>query len=153
MSFCCASTAIVSETVRFLSLPSVRPSVCPCKSLLGLFDREFEAVCAGKSAAARGPKGANGSDGGASKPRKITSFLENDLVFVRLRGQPWWPARVCKDAAGEWVTKVKEASKYHVLFFGDDTEQYVTADKLEVRLPHSPVQGRQPGAFWPYYQK
>ena len=66
------------------------------------------------------------SDRATNKP-KIKSFVDNDLVWVRLRGQPWWPARVCPAAeTGQWLV----GDKYHVVFYGDDTEMHVTGDKL-----------------------
>jgi len=34
---------------------------------------------------------------------KIKSFFDNDIVFVKIRSQPWWPARIAPDATGSFL--------------------------------------------------
>lgn len=43
---------------------------------------------------------------------KIKDFLDNDIVFVRMKGSPWWPARIAPDASGKHLI----GKKFHVIF-------------------------------------
>ena len=43
---------------------------------------------------------------------KIKDFRDNDIVFVRMKGSPWWPARIAPDHTGSHLI----GKKFHVIF-------------------------------------
>jgi hypothetical protein len=51
---------------------------------------------------------------------KIKDFLDNDIVFVRMKGSPWWPARIAPDASGSHLI----GKKFHVIFCARDAAIY-----------------------------
>eukprot|EP01048_Picozoa_sp_COSAG05_P024255 COSAG05_NODE_5620_length_1128_cov_1.985423_2_plen_67_part_01 len=52
--------------------------------------------------------------------RKTETFVDGQMVWVKMRNYPWWPARITADSSGS-ITKGR---KYHVVYYGDDTHNY-----------------------------
>jgi hypothetical protein len=62
---------------------------------------------------------------------KIKDFLDQDIVFVRMKGSPWWPARIAPDASGTHLI----GKKYHVIFCKTGIPSAFVLTRLLARLP------------------
>ena len=47
-------------------------------------------------------------------------------VLSQIKGNPWWPALVCKDASDQ----ILRGRRYHVVFYGDLSEGYCHSDNM-----------------------
>ncbi|CDW91131.1 pwwp domain containing protein [Stylonychia lemnae] len=58
--------------------------------------------------------------------REPTMFKRNDIVWAKVRGYSWWPAKI-----GEVIKLNDKERKYRVDFIGDNTHQILPQDKIE----------------------
>lgn len=74
-----------------------------------------------------GASGQTKGSGGAGSPPASCDFKKGDIVWAKVRGYSWWPAKV-----GEALGRNEKPAerKYRVDFIGDNTHQTVAHDKV-----------------------